>query len=113
MRRDVGSLHIGAGHRKMPVDEHFGKAAHADAADADKVDVYWCLKVYLVHFLYLCSYKIPRADTHAHGDLPYVSVSIPQEKRGFKCFSKVTFVQKDETMLKNAGKCYPIKAVCI
>src|SRR5699024_65613 len=56
MSRDIGGLHVRAGDRKMAVDENLREAAHADAADADKVDVDWFLEVYFIHFLYLCFY---------------------------------------------------------
>ena len=56
MSRDIGSLHVRAGDRKMAVDENLREAAHADAADADKVDVdgFWksILYISLPLFLY-------------------------------------------------------------
>ena len=40
---------VGAGYGKALGLKNFGEAGHADAADADKINVNWMVKIYLIH----------------------------------------------------------------
>ena len=47
--RKRGSLKIGTGHGKLPAEQDLGKAAHADAADADEMYRYGMVKIDSIH----------------------------------------------------------------
>ena len=44
-------LSIGTGHCEVFLQQDFRKTAHADAADTDKMDMQWFVKVYLIHII--------------------------------------------------------------
>ncbi len=51
--RERGTLVVGTGNLKTLRQQDFRQAAHADSADADKVNMYWFVKMNLIHYRYL------------------------------------------------------------
>ena len=47
--RQGGTLVIGTGYSEALGKQNFRQSAHTDAADADKVNMYWSVKMNLIH----------------------------------------------------------------